>query len=74
MANDEAQRARDAEAHRKTYDAIMKATGEVGVPGSLALAMFFTNLVMGHSFWLALLAGILTYIAVFFVIRTFFAH
>ena len=52
----------------------MKVSGEIGVPSSLGLAMFFTNLVMGHGFGVALVAGVLTYLLVYFVVRTFFSH
>ncbi len=67
------QRAQDADEHRKIYRGIMKASGEVVVPFSLALAMFFTQLVMGNGWWAALWF-IATYLLVWFVVRTFFSH
>ncbi|NWG70202.1 MAG: hypothetical protein HXY23_01135 [Parvularculaceae bacterium] len=74
MADDAAQRLMDAEEHRRSYTAIMKATGEVGVPFCMALAVFFTNLVIRNGVGVALVAGILTYLLVFFVVKTFFSH
>lgn len=74
MADDAAQRLMDAEEHRRSYVGIMKATGEVGVPFCLALGAFFTNLVMRNGIGIALVAGILTYLLVFFVVKTFFSH
>lgn len=74
MADDSAQRLMDAEEHRRSYTAIMKAASEVAVPFSLALGAFFTNLVMRNGVGTALVAGILTYLLVFFVVRTFFSH
>ncbi len=64
----------EAEEHRRTYGAVMRASGEIGVPFALALTMFFTNLVLANGIGVALLAAILTYFAVFFVVRTFFSH
>lgn len=74
MADDTAQRMADAEEHRKSYKAIMKASGEIGVPFALALTVFFTNLVMANGIWVALAGAVVTYIFVFFVVRTFFSH
>lgn len=74
MTDETLQRVRDAEEHKRSYDAIMKAGAEIGVPFAMALAMFFTNLAARHGFWLALFAGIATYVLVFFVVKTFFSH
>ena len=74
MADEAAQRTSDAEQHRRTYKAIMKASGEVGVPLSLALTMFFTNLVLANGVPTAFLAGVLTYVGVLFVVKMFFSH
>jgi hypothetical protein len=74
MADEAAQRLADAEEHRRTYKGIMKATGEVGVPFALALTVFFTNLVLANGVGVALAGGVITYLFVFFVVRTFFAH
>ncbi len=74
MAEDSAQRLMDAEEHRRSYVAIMKATGEVAVPFTMALGVFFTNLVMRNGIGIALVAGVLTYLLVFFVVKTFFSH
>lgn len=74
MADDSAQRLMDAEEHRKTYVAIMKATGEFAVPFCLGLGAMFTNLVMRNGVGMALVVGVVTYLFAFFVIRTFFAH
>lgn len=74
MTDDTAQQLRDEEEHRKSYNAIMKASGEIGVPFCLALTVFFTNLVMANGIWLALFAGVITYVFAFFVVRIFFSH
>ena len=74
MTDEIVQRTQDAEEHRKSYQGIMKASAEIGVPFSLALAMFFTNLVMANGIWVALFAGVVTYVFVYFVVRTFFSH
>lgn len=74
MADETAQSVLDAEEHRKTYVRIMKATGEVGVPFCLGLAVFFTNLVIHNGLGLALVAFVFTYLLVWFVVRTFFSH
>lgn len=74
MADETAQRLADAEEHRRSYKAIMKVSGEIGVPGALGLAVFFTNLVMANGVGIAFLAGVITYIFVYFVVRTFFSH
>lgn len=74
MAEDNAQRAHDAEARRKTYARIMKAAGEIGVPVTLGLAAFFTNLAMRNGLGVALVAFIVTYLLVWFIVRTFFSH
>lgn len=74
MADDNTQRLMDAEEHRKTYVAIMKATGEIAVPFCLGLGALFTNLVMRNGLGAALVAGVVTYLLAFFIVRTFFAH
>lgn len=74
MADNTAQRTMDAEEHRKSYHAIMKAAGEFGVPFSMGLAAFFTNLVMRNGLPVAIIAFIFTYLLVWFIVRTFFSH
>lgn len=74
MTDETAQRARDAEEHRKAYHAIMKFSAEFGVPFSLALTMFFTNLVMANGFLVALFAGLVTHFFVFLIVKLFFSH
>ncbi len=74
MTDEVIQRSQDAEEHRKAYQAIMKAGGEIGVPFALALTMFFTNLVLANGVWLSLFAGIVVYVAVFLIVKIFFSH
>ena len=74
MTDETLQRAQDAEEHRKSYEGIMKASAEIGVPFCLALTMFFTNLVMANGIWLALFAGVAVYVLVFLIVKTFFSH
>jgi len=73
MIDENAQRLHDAEEHRRSYQAIMRASGEVGVPFALGLTMFFTNLVLANGWW-SLLAGIVTYVAAYLVVKIFFSH
>jgi len=74
MIDEAAQRRMDAEEHQKTYDGIMRASGQIGVPFALALTMFFTSLTMANGFILSLFAGVAVYFFVFFVVKTFFSH
>ena len=74
MTDESIQRAADAEEHRQDYQAIMKASAEIGVPFCLALTVFFTNLVMVNGIPLALFGAILTYVFVYFIVKTFFSH
>ncbi len=72
-ADEAKQRLQDADEHRKIYDGIMKNSAQVGVPLSLGLAMFFTQLVMGNGFW-SVPWFIATYLFVWWVAKTFFSH
>ncbi len=68
------QRAADAEEHRKIYKGIMKASTEVGVPLCMALAMFFTQLVLANGIVVAFLSFFVVYGFSWWVVRTFFTH
>ncbi len=72
-ADDAHQRLQDAEEHRKIYEGIMKNAARVGVPLTMGLAMFFTQLVMGNGWW-APLWFLATYLLVWWVAKTFFSH
>ncbi|MEL6361689.1 MAG: hypothetical protein AAFR21_11445 [Pseudomonadota bacterium] len=74
MADDLTQRAIDAEENQKTYQSVMRVSAEIGVPFSLALTMFFTNLVLANGVGAALIAAIVVYVFVFFVVKAFFSH
>ena len=74
MENEQTQRLKDAEEHQVSYEAIMRASIAFGVPFSLALAVFFTSLVMVNGLAVSFIAGIVTYIFVYFVGTTFFSH
>ena len=74
MTDDVIQRQQDAEEHMKSYQAIMKAGSEIGVPFCLALTMFFTSLVMANGIWLSLFLGVLTHVFVYIVVKLFFSH
>jgi len=74
MTDESAQRAADAEANKSTYSAVMRGSAEFGVPFSLGLTMFFTQLVMASGIATALVASILTYIAVLVIVKMFFSH
>jgi Flp pilus assembly protein TadB len=71
-ADDAKQRLQDADEHRKSYDGIMKNSALVGVPLTMGLAMFFTQLVMGNGWW-APLWFVATYLFVWWVAKTFFS-
>lgn len=66
--------AADDEAHRQTYQAVMRFSSEFGVPFAMALTMFFVNLVLANHWTIALVAGIATYFFVYFVVKAFFSH
>ena len=74
MTDETMQRAHDAEEHRRSYDAIMKASTEVGVPFSMALAMFFTSLVMRNGVILSIVLGVAVYVLAHIVVKLFFTH
>ncbi|WP_411818477.1 hypothetical protein [Hyphococcus sp. DH-69] len=74
MTDEVQQRIEDAEEHRKSYNAIMGAATEVGVPASLGLAMMFTSLVMANGLLISLLAGVGVYIFSHIVVKLFFSH
>ena len=73
MADDTLQRQHDAEEHLKSYNAIMKATGEIGLPFCIGLGALFTNLVMRNGVPMAFVAFFVTYVFVWFVVKTFFS-
>ncbi|MEM9169932.1 MAG: hypothetical protein AAGC56_09785 [Pseudomonadota bacterium] len=64
----------DPSDQRRTYQGVMRVSGEIGVPFALALTMFFTNLVLANGFGVALIMAALTYVATFFIVKTFFSH
>ena len=74
MTDEIAQRQRDAEEHQASYDAIMRVGTEVGVPFSLALTMFFTQLVLANGILMAALSGVVVYIFSHLVVKMFFSH
>ncbi|MEL7488844.1 MAG: hypothetical protein AAGJ87_16730 [Pseudomonadota bacterium] len=63
----------DPKEQQQSYNAVMKFGAEVGVPFSLGLTMFFTQLVMGNGWW-AVPWFIIVYLAVWFIVKTFFSH
>lgn len=71
-ADDSTKRHQDAEEHRKIYEGIMKNSAQVGVPLTMGLAMFFTQLVMGNGWWAPLWFAA-TYLFVWWVAKTFFS-
>ncbi|MFN0025531.1 MAG: hypothetical protein ACKVS5_16690 [Parvularculaceae bacterium] len=72
-ADDAQQRNEDAEQHRKIYKGIMTASARIGVPLTMGLAMFFTQLVLGNGWWAPLWFAA-TYLFVWWVAKTFFSH
>jgi len=74
MGNDAGNAPLDEEENRKTYEAVMGFSSEVGVPFSLALTMFFVMLVMANGWLMGLIAGAATYLFAYFVVKAFFSH
>ncbi|MCA8888967.1 MAG: hypothetical protein KDA46_09070 [Parvularculaceae bacterium] len=72
MADDAAQRAMDAQEHKKNYDSVMKVGTQFGVPFLLSLTMFFTQLTMGHGLW-SVFWFVVTYLFSWYVVKTFFS-
>lgn len=74
MTDDAVQSTEDAEEHKKSYNAIMKASTEIGVPFSLALTMFFTSLVMANGVLVSILLGVIVYVLSHLTVKLFFSH
>ncbi len=74
MTDEATQRLHDAEEHKKSYDGIMGAATEVGVPAALGLTTMFTSLVMANGVVMSILAGVVVYIFSHVVVKMFFAH
>lgn len=74
MTDDSVERIHDAEEHKKSYDAIMGAATEVGVPAALGLTMMFTSLVMANGVFLSIILGVAVYIFSHIVVKMFFSH
>lgn len=74
MTDEALQRIEDAEEHRKSYNAIMTAATEIGVPFCLALAAFFTFLVMAKGVFAATIVGVVVYVFSHIIVKTFFSH
>jgi hypothetical protein len=74
MSDDAVQRTHDAEEHKKSYDAIMGAATEFGVPFSLALAMFFTGLVTRSGVLMAIVLAVIVYVFSHIIVKVFFSH
>lgn len=74
MTDETAQRQQDAKEHQDSYNAIMRVGTEIGVPFSLALTMFFTQLVLANGVLMAVLSGIVVYIFSHLVVKMFFSH
>ncbi len=74
MEDEAAQHALDVKAHEEMYSGVMRASGEIGTPFALALTVFFTNLVLASGVLFALIAGIVTYVVVYLIIKMFFSH
>ncbi|MHA7873170.1 MAG: hypothetical protein ACX939_12540 [Hyphococcus sp.] len=74
MTDEATQRIQDAEEHRRSYETIMGACTEIGVPAASGLTTFFTSWVMENGFLLSLVAGIAVYLFTFFIVKTFFSH
>ena len=74
MTDEAIQRVQDAEEHKKSYDGIMKASTEIGVPFCLGLTMFFTSLVMANGLLLSTVLGVVVYVFAHVIVKLFFSH
>ncbi len=74
MSDEVSEKLSDAEEHKKAYDGIMGAATEVGVPAALALATFFTSIVMANGFLLSVIAGVVVYVFAHIIVKVFFSH
>ena len=74
MTDETMQKVQDAEEHQRSYQGIMTASAEIGVPLAMALTMFFTSLVMANGIFLSIFAGVFVYVFVHFVVKIFFSH
>lgn len=74
MTDEAIQRVQDAEEHKKSYDGIMKAMTEIGVPFCLGLTMFFTSWVMANGLLLSIILGGVVYVASHLTVKLFFSH
>jgi len=73
MTDETIQRVKDAEEHKKSYQGIMGAATEIGVPFSLGLTMMFTSLVMANGVLLSILLGVV-YVFSHLIVKMFFSH
>ncbi len=64
----------DDEMNRNTYKAVMDFSGKFGVPLSLGLTMFSTQLVLANGVFAAFASGVLTIVFVFVIVKMFFSH
>jgi hypothetical protein len=74
MADEVTQRVKDAEERKKSYEGIMGAATEFGVPFGLGLTMMFTSFVMANGFFLSILLGVVVYVFSHLVVKMFFSH
>ena len=74
MSDDATQHAHDNEEHKKSYDAIMGAATEIGVPFCMALAMFFTGLVTRSGVLTSIVLAVIVYIFAHVIVKVFFSH
>ncbi len=72
MTDDTMQRVQDAE--ERSYEGIMKASAQIGVPLAMALATFFTSLVMANGIFTSFFVGVGVYVFVYIVVKVFFSH
>ena len=72
-ADEAKQHAADTLEHRRSYNAIMKAATHVGVPFSMALALFFAQLTMRNGVVVAAISAVIIYVFAWWVVKTFFS-
>lgn len=57
-----------------TYKAVMDFSAKIGIPVALGLTSMFTSLVLANGVIFSIVAGIVTVLAVFIIVKMFFSH
>ena len=64
----------DVSDQRKTYERVMGFGSKHGVGLSMALALFFTMLLLDTGILAAMIGAFVCYLAIYWIVRLFFTH